>query len=103
VEHQLDRFPHHKDDNNVVNEWTKIRTKYNLIDGWREQNETEKEFTFTQPGTMSMSRIDRIYLNRDIYPYAYKWSINTSAKISGHNIASVEILKKQLPYIGQGT
>ena len=102
VEQQLDRFPHRPDDINVVKKWLKIKSRHKLVDGWREQNECNKMYTYTQPATLSMSRIDRIYLDTRIYLYAYKWSVIGSAKLSDHSIASVEILKKELPYIGEG-
>jgi len=49
-----------------------------------------------------MSRIDRIYLNENIYPYAYNWTHEESARISDHGIVIVDILKKKLPFIGKG-
>ena len=58
VEHELDRLPHRKDESRVVNSWSKIKKGYNLIDGWRLHNELTKGYTFIQPVTNSMSRID---------------------------------------------
>ena len=102
VEEELDRFPHRKDDKKVSDTWNKIKHKNRLIDGWRTHNELSKEFTFIQPVTNSMSRIDRIYLNDEIYPYGYNWSHIDSAQLSDHDIAKVDILKHKLPYIGNG-
>lgn len=102
VEHELDRFPHRKDKESVTEKWLKIKKKYKLIDGWRIHNQLEKGYTFTQQSTLSMSRIDRIYLDENIFPYGYNWSLTTSAHLSDHDIATVEILKQKLPYIGKG-
>ena len=102
VEHELDRFPHRKDDNKVVESWKKIKKKYKLIDGWRASNQLSKGYTFTQPVTNSMSRIDRIYLNEKVYPYGYNWTHINSATLSDHDMVAVDILKKKLPYIGNG-
>ena len=102
VEHELDRFPHRKDEDKVTNSWKKIKRKFRLIDGWRTHNELNKGYTFIQPVTNSMSRIDRIYLNEEIYPYGYNWSHIDSAKLSDHDLVAVDILKKKLPYIGKG-
>jgi len=57
---------------------------------------------FIQLKTNSMSRIDRIYLNENIYPYTYNWTHEESARMSDHEIVIVDILKKKLPYIGKG-
>ena len=102
VENELDRFPHRKDDNKVSEAWNRIKTKHKLIDGWRMHNELKKQFTFIQPVTNSMSRIDRIYVNDEIYPYGYNWSHIDSAQLSDHDVAKVDILKQKLPYIGNG-
>ena len=102
VEDELDRFPHREDDKAVMASWKKIKEKYKLVDGWRDQNPLSKEYTFTQPASGSMSRIDRIYINEQLYPYAHNWSQKTSAKISDHEMVTVDILKKGLPYIGEG-
>jgi hypothetical protein len=49
-----------------------------------------------------MSRIDRIYLNEKLYLYVYNWKHKTLAKLSDYEIVIVDILKKGLPYIGEG-
>ncbi|KAF9455644.1 Endonuclease/exonuclease/phosphatase, partial [Collybia nuda] len=102
VENELDRFPHHKDKTGITDEFEKLRKKYKWIDGWRIHNPTEKNFSYFQTTSGSMSRIDRIYLTQELYTYAYNWEITTSANISDHDIVYVEILKKQLPYMGKG-
>jgi endonuclease/exonuclease/phosphatase family metal-dependent hydrolase len=102
VEQELDRFPHRKDDEKVTKNWLKIKKKHKLIDGWRVHNELNKSYTYMQPASNSMSRIDRIYLNDEIYPYGYNWSHINSAKLSDHDMVAVDILKSKLPYIGEG-
>ena len=61
-----------------------------------------KDYMFIQPGSNSMSRIDRIYTSMKIYPYGYNWEQQDSAEISDHELVTVEILKEGLPYIGEG-
>ena len=102
VESPMDRYPQREEEKDVLKEWEKIRKKYKLIDGWREHNQTTREYTYSQKAMGSMSRIDRIYLNNEIYPYGYNWQQTTSAKISDHELVLVDILKKELPYIGKG-
>ena len=102
VENELDRFPHRKDEEKVLESWAKIKKKYKLVDGWRISNELEKGYTFIQPVINSMSRIDRIYLNDEIYLYGYNWLHIDSAQLSDHDLVAVDILKKKLPYIRKG-
>ena len=102
VENEIDRFPHREDERRVIREWKNIKRKYKMIDGWRAQNGMDKDYTFIQPGSNSMSRIDRIYTSMKIYPYGYNWEQQDSAEISDHELVTVEILKEGLPYIGEG-
>jgi len=102
VEGALDRHPARDDDNRLTQEMQKLKRKYKLVDGWRIHNPFKKEYTFTQGKTNSMSRIDRIYINRETYPYAINWEVQTSAQLSDHSFAYVEILREKLPYIGKG-
>ena len=102
VENELDRMPHRKDEKKVTEAWCKVKKSFNLVDGWRVHNELNKGYTYTQLTTNSMSQIDRIYLNYEIYPYGYNWSHVDSAGISDHDLVMVDILKKKLPYIGDG-
>src|SRR5262249_15773081 len=54
------------------------------------------------PSGISMSRIDRIYVNEETLKFTQQWQIRESGKISDHRMVSVEIIKKGLPYIGKG-
>jgi endonuclease/exonuclease/phosphatase family metal-dependent hydrolase len=101
VESALDRYPHREEDNRVRQEWKKIKNKYKIIDGWRAHNPTSKRYMFMQKGTGSMSRIDRIYMNKDIYPYGYNWS-HLETGMCDHNMTIADILKAKLPFIGEG-
>ncbi|KZP03154.1 DNase I-like protein, partial [Athelia psychrophila] len=102
VEELEDRCPQTKVDNPTRTSFKQIKKALNLVDGWRVHNPQTLEFTFTQKGTNSMSRIDRIYVHRDLFEFAYNWDIINSGNTSDHEIITVEILKKNLPYIGDG-
>jgi ribonuclease HI/exonuclease III/chemotaxis regulatin CheY-phosphate phosphatase CheZ len=102
VEDAIDRFPIRKDDSRLAEELDKLKQKFNLIDGWRAQNEVTKGYTFIQPGTNSMARIDRIYTSRETYKFSLEWGIQVSAGISDHSLVYAEILKKKMPFIGKG-
>lgn len=102
VEDIEDRCPQTKVDNLTHTSFKQIKKTLNLVDGWRVHNPKKLEFTFTQKGTNSMSRIDRIYVHRDLFEFAYNWDIINSGNTSDHEIITVEILKKNLPFIGEG-
>lgn len=102
VEEAIDRLPQHTDNDHVVNAFTIIKNKYELIDGWRWQNPDLQDYTYIQPSTNSMSRIDRIYANKNLYKKAYNWGIIENAAISDHKIPTMEILRENQPYTGEG-
>jgi len=101
VENALDRYPHREDDEKVKEAWKKIRNKFKLIDGWREHNPTQKGYTYMQRATKSMSRIDRIYMDNNIYIYGYNWG-HLETALSDHEMIIADILKAKIPYIGKG-
>ena len=94
VEDSLDRSPQHYDDNRVVKIFNKLKKRFNLVDGWRIHNPLSREFTFNQKATSSMSRIDRIYINKDLYPNALDWGLINSAGSSDHDLTYVCIVKR---------
>jgi ribonuclease HI/exonuclease III len=102
VEDSIDRYPMREDDERLSIKIDELKKKYKWVDGWRIHNPTEKKYTFHQESTKSKSRIDRIYTTKELYKYAYNWEIETTGNISDHDMVYVEILKKQLPYVGEG-
>jgi len=103
VEDRIDRLPHRGDSQQITDEMNQLKKKYKLIDGWRLSNPHVKEYTFYQDGSGSKSRIDRIYINKEMFRYTYKWEIMSSAGLSDHDITYVEILKRNQPFIGKGS
>ena len=101
VENALDRYPHREDDGKVKQEWKKIKDKFKLVDGWRMHNPLKKDYTYMQKSTGSMSRIDRIYMNKRTCLYGYNWN-HVETGISDHNMVTVDVLKEKLPFIGKG-
>jgi exonuclease III len=101
VEQELDRFPRRHDPNRVTDEFSKIKNRWNLVDGWRACNPDTRDFTF-EGTNKAMARIDKIYVNEKTYPHAYNWNIVNPGNVSDHHIVSVDILRKNLPYIGDG-
>ncbi|TBU50956.1 hypothetical protein BD310DRAFT_910964, partial [Dichomitus squalens] len=102
VEEAIDRSPMHEDDNRIKDAFRVLKHKYNLIDGWRMNNDEDIGFTFSARDTNSLSRIDRIYAAKNAYLYTVDWKIQATGKISDHEMVTADILKKGLPYIGNG-
>jgi ribonuclease HI len=102
VEDAIDRIPHREDNKEVVDTFKKLKKKMKWVDGKRVIMPETKEYTFLQPGTLSTSRIDRIYTHVDMLEYSHLWGVYSSGTLSDHNIASIEILKEGLPYLGTG-
>jgi ribonuclease HI/exonuclease III len=102
VEDKIDRCPHVKDGTSLIKLFKKITKRHCLVDGWRLNNPDEKSYTYLQDSSGSRSRIDRIYINKTQFPLAYNWDTTSSASLSDHDIAYVEILRDGLPYIGKG-
>ena len=102
VENASDRAPQHEDDKKVIENFTKIRKKFSLIDAWREHWPEELQYTFFQLNPGSASRIDRIYVNDKLFQYTYNLGILSSLTLSDHDIVYAEILKKKLPFLGKG-
>jgi len=103
VEDDIDRFSARKDDNRSTNIMERITNKNSWVDRWRIHNPIERNVSYFQEGGNSKSRINRIYLNKQLYPYAYNWERTTIGNISDHNMVYVEILKKDLLFIGKGS
>jgi len=101
VEDKIDRLPMTKDDNKVINSLQEIMKGNKLIDGWRETNPDEKEYTF-ESTTGSLARIDRIYIKENKKAQYDNWKTISSANISDHELVTVEIQKLNTPFIGKG-
>src|ERR1700722_4386188 len=102
VEDDIDRYPMRLDDMRLNEEFNKLKKKYKWVDGWRIQNPKRTDYTFYQSSSESKSRIDRIYVTETMCTNTYNWDILTTGNISDHDMTIVEILKKNLPYVGDG-
>ena len=79
VEDSIDRSPQHNDDHNVISEMTKLKTSFNLLDGWRESNPDAWRFTWEGSSGCDrrkiFSRIDRIYTARNTWEPSNEYEI----------------------------
>ncbi|PPQ81543.1 hypothetical protein CVT24_000305, partial [Panaeolus cyanescens] len=104
VENKIDRFPPHPDQKGPVEALQTMRDKYGLIDQWRNENPTTREFTYKQAleEKPSQSRIDRIYLTQDLAKHSYEWKMEHPGIESDHKLTSAKIEIPNSPYIGKG-
>ncbi len=103
VEDPSDCLPPHRDPPQTTNALHDLRSKLNLIDGWRRANPLpEREYTFAQPNGGSRLRIDRIYTTENLYDRASNWSIVNSGIPTDHQMTTVEIYNLNSPKIDRG-
>jgi len=104
VESALDRLPQHVDDNRLIQTFEHVTRSLQMVDGWRLDNPNQIDFTFSQTHATgnSLARIDRIYINSELFTFSHNWNIEENAAISDHRIPTVEIIKKHQPFIGPG-
>ncbi|EIW86414.1 DNase I-like protein, partial [Coniophora puteana RWD-64-598 SS2] len=104
VEDSLDRLPPHADRNPSVAALRNLKTTLTMGDGWREAYPDINAFTFFQTARQGgrKSRIDRIYLNTSMIPFARDWDINSSGIDTDHKLVTARISAKDLPFIGRG-
>src|SRR5882724_7361791 len=101
VENNIDRTPPHRDNEKVVASLRKTTTRNKLIDVWRMQNPTSKNFSFSQTSSKAMAHIDRIYVHKDLINYVYNNKVGMGQEISDHNSVIIKIMAKNLPYCGK--
>ncbi|KAI0686121.1 Endonuclease/exonuclease/phosphatase, partial [Cerioporus squamosus] len=99
VEDAQDRMPPHRDLQEAVDE---LKIRLDLVDGWRERAPRKKAFSFFQRATGSQSRIDRIYLTRELMGQANEWDIRGPGILTDHRLVTVSLANTDTPYVGKG-
>ncbi|KAI0818951.1 Endonuclease/exonuclease/phosphatase [Irpex lacteus] len=103
VENSLDRKPQRLDPLSPVEALQELYTYFNLSDTWRDTYPERKTFSYAQENGGSMSRIDRIYLNRNLAKNALEWIITPPEGIkTDHLMTTTTLQDKKLPYVGPG-
>ncbi|KAI6139205.1 Endonuclease/exonuclease/phosphatase, partial [Pisolithus tinctorius] len=104
MEDSIDRLPAHPDYANAINSLRALKSHLNLQDGWRQTNPSDIAFTYTQSARQGgrASRIDCIYTLESVIPFCKEWSITPSAMHTDHEMVSVHLSKRSLPFIGKG-
>jgi hypothetical protein len=105
VEMEIDRSPIHADPQRTVDAMAELRNQLNLADGWRLENPTGKQFTFStkkRNQANSWSRIDRIYVNYEILDKCREWRTAEPGFETDHRAAIAQISPKGTPWVGSG-
>ncbi|KAI1789415.1 Endonuclease/exonuclease/phosphatase, partial [Ganoderma leucocontextum] len=102
VTSELDRLPRHPDRVQSVESLLRLEQSLGLADGWRNEWPRQRRFTYLQLSTASQSRIDRIYIARELEHQAGEWEIEDSGIHTDHSMPTMCLAKFQAPHVGKG-
>ncbi|KAF9058809.1 Endonuclease/exonuclease/phosphatase [Rhodocollybia butyracea] len=74
----IDRWPAHNDPEEAIEALDELKIKFNLKDEWRNTHPGEKRYTYIQTATNSQSRLDRIYIAKQLQQTTGEWKIEPS-------------------------
>ncbi|KIJ38372.1 hypothetical protein M422DRAFT_106346, partial [Sphaerobolus stellatus SS14] len=100
VEDALDRKPPKADSTVAVEALQEFKATSLLIDGWQQTYPTRQFFTWTSGS--SESRLDRIYMRKELLKFSTDWKIFPAPFLTDHDIVSCSILNPEQPHIGKG-
>ena len=78
---------------------SELTVELNLTDGWRRRHPAKRGYTYTGNG---QSRLDRVYVKEDIYPWCSDWKIEHLSFKTDHSLVSVQVTSENMPFIGKG-
>ncbi|KAH9847057.1 Endonuclease/exonuclease/phosphatase, partial [Lenzites betulinus] len=102
VEMALDRMPPHQDASGPVRALERLCVALKVEDSWRSTHAGEREFSYLHAATGSQSRIDRIYLHKDMLPMAADWATKPSGVVTDHCVVSLSLANYDTPETGRG-
>jgi hypothetical protein len=104
VEDALDRLPAHPDNKTATDAFDEMKAYLGLVDGFRETYPAARAYTYIQPQNLggSQSRIDRIYVKRDLYEETFEWDIQAVGINTDHRMVAMKISTADAPTIGHG-
>lgn len=102
VEEAIDRLPAKEDNAPAVQNLRALLHYFKLYDGWRLSEPTRKDFSFPQRGSLTRSRLDRIYATTDLVNSSHTWSIRSTGVQTDHRLASAALNTANAPYVGRG-
>ncbi|KAI0708427.1 Endonuclease/exonuclease/phosphatase, partial [Earliella scabrosa] len=102
VESSIDRLPARKDPDEQVDALRTFLAGAAVDDGWRRDHDRERGFTYLQKSTGSQSRIDRIYLTREVARLSGDWEVTGPGFETDHQLVCVEVENVAAPFMGPG-
>ena len=102
VEDPIDRILSRPDDPQATDNLREFRTKHDLVDGWRRANPDEKGYSWIRDSDGTQSRIDRIYINKELFDSCGEWKIEPTPIPTDHDLISARISTPTSPEIGRG-
>jgi exonuclease III len=104
VEDAIDRLPAHPDSKTATDAFDELKTYLRLMDGWRETYPTTRAYTFLQPLALggAQSRIDRIYIKRDLFENTFEWEMQAVPIETDHRLVTVRLTTENAPTLGHG-
>jgi ribonuclease HI len=109
TEEEVDRAPPRADDWRATDALRDLRIQLNLADSWRDTFPLQSAYTFRSHSRgadgisrFSQSRLDRIYVKREIEDYVYEWSHAPCETPTDHDLVSVRFSPENAPEIGPG-
>ncbi|KAH9913936.1 Endonuclease/exonuclease/phosphatase, partial [Fomitopsis serialis] len=102
VEEAIDRLPAKEDNIAAVTSFRDLLRRFRLHDGWRTSEPTRKEYTFPQRGSLSCSRLDRIYASMNLINSSHTWTIRATSVHTDHKLVSAALTTPNSPFIGRG-
>ncbi|KAI0669896.1 Endonuclease/exonuclease/phosphatase, partial [Trametes maxima] len=102
VEESADRLPQREDQRAPAESLGNLKKSLNMLDGWRRMFPTKRAYTYMQTATGSQSRLDRIYIRREMVRDADDWTIEESGIRTDHSMVSVTVENYKAPFVGRG-
>jgi hypothetical protein len=102
VEDSLDRLPEHRDDDEIVTAFNEIKSWLNLVDAWRYQYDTERQYSYTHCHYESNARLDRIYCKEKSAKLMNKWCYEPIGELSDHKLVTCTLEFETEIYRGKG-
>ncbi|EPT03196.1 hypothetical protein FOMPIDRAFT_14592, partial [Fomitopsis schrenkii] len=102
VEEAIDRLPARPDHAPAVTALQDFLRDRQMVDGWRVTEPDRKEYSFPQRGSLTRSRLDRIYCLRTLLQTSSEWGIASTAVPTDHRLVYARMSAPAAPFIGKG-
>lgn len=104
TEDPIDRLPLRLDDPNAIAALKDVRLEWKLTNQWRAMYLDAKEFTYhvNTPTGQIKSRLDRIYIMRNLTPLVFNWKATPSLVLTDHWLIITKYAPKDAPEIEKG-